>query len=84
MPQVLNQADKAVGLAQKRTVTNLVLEKKMTRTENTLVTCSMLRLLSSWLVQWIPQACIIPKRRLMTSAASHFGALVVSECATHV
>ena len=61
-----------------------VLVKKMARTESTLETCSMLRLLSSWLAQWNLQVCTTPKQGPTTSAPSQFGALVVNECATPV
>ena len=83
-PQKMNQAEEAVGLAQKKIVTNQALETKMARTESTQATCLMLRLLSSWLAIWNPQVCTIPRQKPTTSAASLFGALVVSECATHV
>ena len=84
-PQNKVQEEEAVALAAlKMMIVIQVLEKKMARTENTLETCSMLRLLSSWLAQWNLQVCTMPKQGPTTSAPSQFGALVVNECATPV
>ena len=84
-PQNKVQAAEAAALAaQKMMMMIQVLVKKMARTESTLETCSMLRLLSSWLAQWNLQVCTMPKQGLTTSAPSQSGALVANECATPV